>query len=764
MAKLAVSASGPALIVAVVVVILHDVVFNGVVSGRNPDLLAFWMPNQCFLGQELTAGRIPYWNPHAFAGIPFAADPQSGWMYLPMMVFGLAPCDIAIRALVVFFPIVGGVGAYAFLRGERVPRAPATIAGLCIAGVTAGSALAVTLTFVAVFAWSPWMLAAASRALRSGSWSGRLGWATVTALLWGQLAAAHISNGLVMGSVLLAFFSLYKATQEVRAGRLSTRSAVSLALLGAMLLVLANLAYLLPRLIYLERSTIALGYEGLLSLRNELWGRPPPTLLPSRRITEPEWILRLATSPGAYLGAIPLTLSFAGLFSARRRALAAVLWIYVVLFYAAGTRQVAEALQPLLGDSFLGDFYLHAPSRFGYAPILGLCLLAGLGAAAWRDEPSWRTRASMMSPGVLVWGLAPLLAGVVGARMLLVVAAALVTFPLLFWADRRTVVWTLLVVALAAELAFNGIYGQARRWEPDEHGLTDPTIIGVEPLPEPEIDTAAFVSRLPLLEPLGAAPPERWIAVDPPLYLLGRETIHGINEAQGYNPVQLLRYWTYARTLGPATVDRSPRMTVFKEVPAPAALDLLYVRYVATASSLPPEGGFGRVGAGGGWTVWEVPDASPPASLLHSHRSVASADEALAAVTRPGFDPSRTLILERQGASAAGSRAPAQPVELRRPEPGRVEATIDADRPGFLLFRIPYEEYWTAEIDGRPAEVVPANYLLQAVEVAEGNHLVRLAYRDPWVTRGLWGSAAVLATVTAACVWMRRRRQEGEPD
>jgi hypothetical protein len=41
------------------------------------------------------------WNPHQFSGTPFAGDPESGWTYLPAMLwFTLLPLGAAARVYV----------------------------------------------------------------------------------------------------------------------------------------------------------------------------------------------------------------------------------------------------------------------------------------------------------------------------------------------------------------------------------------------------------------------------------------------------------------------------------------------------------------------------------------------------------------------------------------------------------------------------------------------------------------------------------------
>src|SRR5947208_15865972 len=99
--------AGPALIVACVLFALRGIVFRGFLSDQHPDILAFWLPRWCFLGQSLRAGHVPLWNPLQFAGVPFVADPQSGWLYAPVMalfsLFGSssAGCGTALRGFIV---------------------------------------------------------------------------------------------------------------------------------------------------------------------------------------------------------------------------------------------------------------------------------------------------------------------------------------------------------------------------------------------------------------------------------------------------------------------------------------------------------------------------------------------------------------------------------------------------------------------------------------------------------------------------------------
>ncbi len=79
------------------------------------DMLMQYLPWYAYLGEHLRALDIPGWNPHLFGGAPFAGDPQSGWMYLPVMLFfPFLPATAGIKAVVVVQLLVAGLSPYVF--------------------------------------------------------------------------------------------------------------------------------------------------------------------------------------------------------------------------------------------------------------------------------------------------------------------------------------------------------------------------------------------------------------------------------------------------------------------------------------------------------------------------------------------------------------------------------------------------------------------------------------------------------------------------
>src|SRR5438105_4663656 len=92
------------------------------------DLASFLYPMFVFAARSLAAGRVPLWNPNVHAGMPFAADLQSG-LFDPLnwpafargASFGYRDLEAAV---LVHYPLAG-VFTYLFARdlGLRRPAA-----------------------------------------------------------------------------------------------------------------------------------------------------------------------------------------------------------------------------------------------------------------------------------------------------------------------------------------------------------------------------------------------------------------------------------------------------------------------------------------------------------------------------------------------------------------------------------------------------------------------------------------------------------------
>jgi hypothetical protein len=156
--------------------------------------------------------------------------------------------------------------------------------------------------------------------------------------------------------------------------------------------------------------------------------------------------------------------------------------------------------------------------------------------------------------------------------------------------------------------------------------------------------------------------------------------------------------------------------------------------------------------------ILRVPEPLPRAYIVGHEREEGA--DALAAALDPGFDPRREVLLP--GAAARREiRLPAAAdaadrvgltgtarIVARTPDTLDVAAQLPSR--GVLVVLEAFDSGWSAEVDGRPAEVLRGNGLFRAVRLDPGEHQVRFGYR-PWSARvgavlSLGGALAALAT------------------
>jgi hypothetical protein len=781
--------AGPALIVASVVLAERGFVFARLLTNQHPDILSFWLPRSCLMGRSLAAGHVPLWNPFEMAGTPFAADPQSGWLYLPWMLTSwLLPCGDGLRAFIVLQPALAGLGLCWFLRKEGLDRAAAAAGGLALAMAIAASNVGISLPFAGTLAWTPFVLVGASGYLSASRWPRRLPWLALGALAWGQVASAHMSHGLVMCTGLLVAYLAARSAREVRAGRSSVRRQALESLLFLAVLPLANLALLIPRFALIDRSSLRGGYAalgGTLARAAGAEDRP----LPTRGIWS-GWPFQLASTPGAYVGAAILLCVPAALRARERRYLGTAFAITGVIAYLLTLNLFVGAAwfrAAVLRLPF-GDVYLHNPGRLRYLALLVAPALGAIGLQGFLDRPP-RPREALrwLGAGAGLFLVLPLALGAHPQRFVVFLAGALVSAPIL-WELCRERRWATvaLPLVLAADLMGGALWSSAYQGGTVFLGLEghDHPALGPQPLRWPNVPLSRYLDPPPLARYLQAQGEDdgrylAWIqptvdfnkgylfTQDPqdwPALLLGRAVLFGLNDVLGYSPIQLPRYWSYIRATNPlpvfynASILASPNLTNVR---------LLGVRYLIVPVGFPlPEGLTARgVATGGGYELYEVNGWEPRASVVPTWEDVGDGVRALRAVLAPGFDPALRAVVEADPGirPIAGATPGSASYHEVRPEDVRITATAGA--PSLVLVRNAWDSGWSATVDGRPAPLLRADYFLQAVPIPAGTHEVRLTYADPTIGRGLLASALVWAALAAAfgvaIARERRRRTVG---
>ncbi|MEX0992130.1 MAG: hypothetical protein WD004_07650 [Actinomycetota bacterium] len=783
--RLLVALAGPALIVVAVLVAMRGFVIEPLLTNQHADILGFVMPRLCFLGDSLAAGHVPLWNPFLQTGTPYAADPQSGWMYLPpMALFTALPCTVAMRAFIVMQPLLAGIGLFWFLRKEGLARTAATVGGLSISLAMAGSAVGIAMPFSGAIAWTTIVLVGASGYVQVTRWSRRLLWLALAAVAWGQVAGAHMSHGLFMCTLLVTVYLIAKNWHSVRWRERSLGQGAGLIALFLGFVVLANLAFLLPRLGLIPRSALAQGYAALGPTGSATLGVGTEPLADGGIWAA--WPFALGSTPGAYLGAAVLLCVPAALRSTKR-ALLATLGVTAAITYAMTLDLFvgAEWFRNLVLRIPFGDIYIHNPSRLRHLLLIVIPALGALGVQGlMEDPPPRKTTIRWLAAGAVLFLGLPLLLGAYPKRLAILAAGALlIAWPLVALARGKTWARIAVPVVLCVELLSAVAYANAYTGGSVELGLEQrgpwleaELTLPPGPLQYPDVDTDAYLARGRFPDVIDAsgdryitwAPPAAFFIkgylfrqepADWPALFNGRGMLLGVEDAMGYNPFQLTRYWRFVRA-----TNRLPIFYNAALIQEPSVEDarLLGVRFLVAPSGVRPPLSAIPVGTDGGYTLWEIQGAESRVSVVPSWTVEATTDEALAAVLEPGFDPGRTAVLETDPGIRRVDGAHPGTATYSAPTPEDVRVSVTADAPSMVVIRNAWDQNWEATVDGKPSQVLPTDAFLQGVPVPAGEHEIRLVYREPWIWRGLAASglvwAAWLVAVLAASVLDRRRR------
>jgi hypothetical protein len=748
-----------------------------------------FFPWYSYLGAGLRAGNIPGWNPHQPSGLPFAADPQSGWAYLPSMIlYTLLAPEGATTAFIGFQLLLSGLATFALARvlGLNIPGA--LVAGVaCMApwALLTARQLPWLVTFTA---WIPVVALGAEVGLRARRPFERVvGWA-LSGLALSQLFGFYIGQfsyyGVMVLGSWLAYRTLLVPAQPAPFHDRLTR------LLGhgiAIMLIAVGLgaAGILPRLEANTRTNIAGGEynddDVIYTAEHE--GNPVET------------VLRLGgglNQSRAIVGAATLALAVLAPFVARRwmaMPYFAVLLVTVPLLAWDAHTPVHRLLYLVL--PLFERVHAHSPGKIEALVAFPATMLAGSAVSFLTVRTSGASRVSLVAGALL------------GAAALAVFASqpdpAAAALPLLSVAAVGGVVacgallptdWKdLLVPSLLAIVLWQGVFELRsrelgplpERWgslyqalgsETDRFLYDNPVAaaiteapgaphrnFGYEPgfLPPPEGDVNAYRNAV-------GDPGLIWLLVD------NWAMWFGLDSAQGYTPMQVLRYVEYVAAMNGHRQEYHAS-NVFPGGIASPLLDLLALDYVIVPANAPERTDLRALAAelptvyqDANVRILENTEAFPRAWLVHQARQV-KPGSALPLLASGAVNPRHTALLEVAPPPLSEPEAAAneQVTREQQADPDHLALRVDAAAPALLVLSEVWDPGWSATVDGTSAPVLLANHVFRAVPVPAGVHQVELHYDPPFLRLGILISLATSALVLAAWVWLRAREQRRPP-
>jgi hypothetical protein len=769
---------------ALVLLVFHRAIFTDEVFFRR-DILTFWLPRVETVVRVVGQGAWPLWDPFEAFGAPLLADPGAQILY-PFTWLNLAlPPGASYTALVAFHCWFAGLGLARLARAWGAAPLPAFLAGAVWVLSGPFLSLAGMDNHLCGVAWVPWVLVALESALRP-SVHGAAGLAAAAAML-----VFTGSGDLVLMTALIAAARCLLSLDGAGSWRGAWSRLWPVAAAVPATLALAA-AQWLPALELIARRP-----RGRLARDVSLYWSMHPWSLAEALVPQAFSALPLADTwramlyegrepflTSVYLGIPALGLVAAGVMAGGRRArlLAAGLAVFVVL----GLGRHAMLLPVLLE---LRPFALiRYPVKYMVPASLVWAMLAAAGAAVWLRPWSpaarrhgrrvaWGFVALAVAIGAVAWWaaddrrlvtlvnareqwLAPALAPLrwkLAAATGLAAAAGLLAWMRSTWTSPPRWATAALVALVIGDLLAAGL--EVNPTGPAALMAARPPVVG-------DLETRLGPHRI-YVEP----PPPEW---------LNRNLVRGpAGWTQEWSLAlglqELVMPPTGARWGLPGSYDgdilglADPSVAFLsRALPrwrgTPQGLRLLRLGSVGHAVFVRPGelGELVRVSQHDSVftspiLLARVPDPLPSAYVVGKCRA-ASADDAPSLLVSPDFEPRREIVADACPSSAAGDlfRGTVGGVSGR---PGWHRAEVTAEQPGFLVLVDGYDPGWKATVDGRPAPVLRANLLFQAIPVPEGRHVVECAYRPRAVALGALLSGVAWPAVALAWGWRRPKRR-----
>jgi len=744
------------------------------------DLLTFYLTWYAHLGEHLRQFDIPGWNPHVFSGTPFAGDPQSGWAYLPaMLCFTFLPAVAAMKAYAVVHLIIGGLATYGLARVLGMPVLPSLVAASAFEFgpyVVHNSRCCTIMAQIAP--WIPLAMLGVELALRARTWSGRaLSW-WLAGLAISQMLAGWIGQGAYNGMLVVASYVAYRTLIQPpdRSATLRERL-VAMIIHGAGVFFLGfalGAAGVLIRLEVNAASNLAGGtYEELSD-----GTRPWPLLgMLDRILSTDQSTLKF------YVGGATLALALLAPLVARARHAVPYFAVYTVVILTLTLEPT-----PLHRLFYLLPRYqsLHEHAAYRVIGLLwvGPAILAGATVATlpkW-SRRRWAMVAALLPTAALVALIGALRreGGEINDETIVVIVAVSVILAVAAIAGmpsvRERFRWaTHLTPALPVLLLLLILWDPTGREIVARLGTETSASIqrGIEVVASKEDPGGAgeflqqrFAEEGPFryfgYDPIGLRTAERdgltyhGRRLDPRIQALlvsARAMRLGLQDIQGYNPIQLKRYVEFIRALNGLEQDYHDANIHPPGIRSPL-LSLLNARYIIIPNDLEP----GRprpdllyllnrtteVFRNDQIRVLRDDTALPRAWIVHDAFTVEQG-EALDLLASGAVDPLETALLETDVPALAEASDPdADEATITHYEDDVIRLTTRTDAAGLLVLSEVYDSGWKAYVDGRKVPLYVANHVLRAVPLPAGEHVVELRYEPLSLQLGLWITAAAL--------------------
>ncbi len=164
--------------------------------------------------------------------------------------------------------------------------------------------------------------------------------------------------------------------------------------------------------------------------------------------------------------------------------------------------------------------------------------------------------------------------------------------------------------------------------------------------------------------------------------------------------------------------------------------------------------------AQGPFALFEFTGSLPRARLFTRWEILPDGAQALSRLRAPTFDLDQSVILDAAPSVTASAASTPGEATIVHYEPKRISIKTRSTTAGVLLLNDRWNPDWKVTVDGQPAALLRANFLMRGVAVREGEHTVEFRFDPPANTLWISLSAIIAALVCVGVLtWGGRRNQ-----
>jgi len=740
------------LLLVVALAMFADLLFAGgtrVLGHPGSDLFLQYYAWRDFGFRELAKGNLALWNPHIFSGAPYFGGMQGAQLYPPNWIFLILPLPVAINWSVGLHVFAIGAFMFFWMRQRGLGAAASFFAGTLVmfCGAFFPHVFAGHLPQLSAMSWAPLIFCSIDALFGNG----RVRWA-----LLGMFAVAmQITAGFPQYLFYTAIIAgLYSALRLI--GRWNWRRAAALLSIYPGGALLASVQ-LLPAIQTMHETTRGLRLPFQFA---SMLAFPPENFL---MLLAPGFFGEMAKYWGRwYLWETSLFIGIVGL----------AFVIYATIKCERGTKWppltvifVSLLLALGLHTPLFGFLYTSVPgfdrfrsiSKFIFPASLFLVLLAATGL-------DWLLRQTKVKApfilavfaGAAVLGLAGWWSARTSSWSALMNASRVTGESYLFpqlYANAEFLAQSQHRAALSLFLAagvcvFLGIILTAARREPR-------ALFGVIALAMTEMLIFAYGARASFDSATIVNADERhFLAEHPGDYRImnvgnpNSAMIIGAQDMWGYEATVVRRYaefmtWTQGG-------DPDEAMSYVKFVRFDPLFAMLRQRYVFAEH-------------GGKLEMAEAPvPPMPHLALVSRYRVLQNRDAIFETLRAEDFDPAREVILESEPQPRPILGENNGSAEIIAASTDSLTIKADVEQPSVLLITDAYTSSWRAvSLPGSTQSnysLLPANYILGAIPIGAGHHLLRVEYASRVFVIGKWISIAALLSFLVALRWFGKHK------